>query len=334
MSREVGHWHALTATIPDRALRCDALAAITRKRANIDGAALFWTIPRTRSLALLRLLVTYEILADYLDCTSERGAHVGIANGVQLHHALVAALDPTTEPRDYYQHHPWSQDGGYLRALVESCRDACSRLPSYQTVKPLVLDAARLTQVLGINHEPDPQRRDVALRTWAAEHFPDPGDLPWWERTGGASAWLTILALLALAADHGISDAHARKVYAAYLPWVSLAGTMLDSYGDIAEDAAAGDHSYIGHYPSVAVASQRIIEIVERSLRETQALRDGHRHVVIASCMIAMYLTKDSTRTPQLRATSEVIARAGGSLTRSLVPVLRAWRALYNQRST
>jgi tetraprenyl-beta-curcumene synthase len=334
VSGEVAHWRRLAADIPDDALRRDAQTALERKRANIDGAALFWTLPRVRSPVLLRLLVAYEILADYLDCTSERGAQVGIANGLQLHRALIDALDPSANLDDYYRHHPWSQDGGYLCALLETCRDACSRLPSYQTVRPSVLGAARLTQVLALNHEPDPQRRDAALRTWAGTHFPGPSNLAWWESTGGASAWLTILALLGLAAEPACTDDHARKVYAAYLPWVSLAGTMLDSYGDMTEDAAAGDHSYIGHYPNPAVASQRITEIVERSLHETQTLRDGHRHVVIVGCMIAMYLSKDSARTPQLRSTTDAIARAGGSLTRSLVPVLRAWRVLYKQRST
>jgi tetraprenyl-beta-curcumene synthase len=334
VSREVEHWRTLAANIPDDALRQDAQEAITRKRANIDGAALFWTIPRSRSLALLRLLVAYEVLADYLDCTSERGAHVGIANGLQLHRALADALNPSVELEDYYHHHPWSQDGGYLSALLQTCREACSRLPSYPTVKPLALRAAGLTQVLGINHEPDPKCRDAALRTWAATHFPDPGELAWWERTGGASAWLTILALLGLAAEPTATANQARAVYGAYLPWISLAGTMLDSYGDTAEDAAAGDHSYIAHYPNTAVASQRLADIVQRSLRETQNLDDCERHLVIAGCMIAMYLTKDSTRAPELRASTDAIVRAGGSLTRSLVPVLRAWRVLYKQKST
>jgi tetraprenyl-beta-curcumene synthase len=315
-------------------LRTDAQTAIEQKRANIDGAALFWTIPRARSLALLRLLVAYEVLADYLDCASERGAYVGIANGLQLHRALIDALDPTVELGDYYKHHPWSQDGGYLHSLVQTCRDACGHLPSYQTIKPLVLCAARLTQVLGINHEPDPELRDAALQAWAATHLPNPVDLAWWERTGGASAWLTVLALLGLAAEPAATHDQGCGVYAAYLPWISLAGTMLDSYGDLTEDAAGGDHSYIAHYPDTATASRRLAEIVRRSLAETRGLHDCERHVVTAACMIAMYLTKDSTRDAALRTTTSEIIRAGGSLTRCLVPVLRAWRVLYKQQST
>lgn len=330
----MAHWHTLAANIPDKALRTDAQIAIERKRANIDGAALFWTIPRVRSPVLLRLLVAYEVLADYLDCASERGAYVGVANGLQLHQALIDALDPTVELGDYYKHHPWSHDGGYLYALVQTCRDACGRLPSYQAIKPLALRAAQLTQVLGINHEPDPELRDASLQTWAATHLPNPAGLAWWERTGGASAWLTVLALLALAAEPATTHDEGRGVYAAYLPWISLAGTMLDSYGDLAEDATASDHSYIAHYPTTAAASQRLAEIVRRSLAETRDLRDRERHLVIASCMIAMYLTKDSTRDAALRATTSEITRAGGSLTRCLAPVLRAWRVLYKQQST
>ncbi|HXQ00831.1 MAG TPA: DUF2600 family protein, partial [Solirubrobacteraceae bacterium] len=248
--------------------------------------------------------------------------------------ALIDALDPSVDAGDYYKHHAWSRDDGYLCALVQTCRDECGRLPSYKAIKPLALRAARLTQVLGINHEPDPELRDASLQAWAATHLPNPAGLAWWERTGAASAWLTVLALLALSAEPAATHNQGHGVYAAYLPWISLAGTMLDSYGDLADDATAGNHSYIAHYPDTAVASQRIADIVRRSLAETRDLRDHERHLVITTCMIAMYLTKDSTRGPALRATTSEITRASGSLTRCLVPVLRAWRLLYKQQST
>jgi tetraprenyl-beta-curcumene synthase len=55
---------------------------------------------------------------------------------------------------------------------------------------------------------------------------------------------------------------------------------------------------------------------------------------VIASCMIAMYLSKDSVRTPGTRTLTLGLTRAAGPLTRLLMPVLRTWRLLYGQRST
>jgi tetraprenyl-beta-curcumene synthase len=329
----VSHWRAIAAAIPDDPLRKDALEAIDRKRANIDGAALFSTLPRNRSPALLRLLVTYEILADYLDSTSERGAGRGTHNGLQLHRALIEALDPQLPISDYYRYHPWRDDGGYLRALVDTCRATCVRLPSFQAVKPLVAHAANLAQVLALNHEKDPSQRDSILRAWALTHFSEEDELAWFELTGGASAWLTILALLALAADSDRDAGEAEATYAAYLPWVSLTGTMLDSYGDQREDAANRAHSYIAHYSSEQTAAQRLAKLIRRSLQETASLPDGPRHVVIVSCMIAMYLSKDSVRAPATRARTATLIHTAGPLTRLLMPVLRAWRILYHQRT-
>lgn len=333
VSREVRHWRMRAAGIPDAVLRRDALAAIDRKRGNIYGAALFWTLPTRRSPDLLRLLVAYEIMADFLDCASERGAYVGIDNGLQLHRALVEALQPSLDVSDYYRWHPWKDDGGYLRALVQTCRETSGRMPSYESARPLLLRAAHYAQVLALNHEPDSHARDLALKGWAEAHFARDGDLAWFELAAGASAWLTILALLALTAEPGLEEGRIANTYDAYLPWVSLAGTMLDSYGDIVEDAANADHSYIGHYQSAEIATRRVVEIVRRSLAEVAALPGGERHLVIASCMIAMYLTKDSARTPTMHGTTRCILRSSGSLTRLLMPVLRAWRALYGQGS-
>ena len=334
VSREVDRWRALAQRIPEDALRDDALTAIGRKRANIDGAALFWTLPRVRSRELLQLLVAYEILADYLDCTSERGAHGGTANGRQLHRALIEALDPDLEVSDYYRFHPWAEDGGYVRALVDTCRQICVRLPSYEAARPLLHRAACLTQVLALNHEPDPRRRDALLRAWADEHFAGDDELAWFEWTGGASAWLTILALLALAADPGRDAGEAKDTYAVYMPWVSLTGTMLDSYGDVAEDAANSAHSYIAHYASTDTAARRVAEIISRALDRAASLRTGERHVVLACCMVAMYLSTDSVRTPQTRALTQSLIHAAGPLARLLLPVLRGWRLIYGQRAT
>ncbi len=330
---EVRGWHRRAASIPDEQLRADALHSLRSKRASTDGAALFWTLPDGRSSTLLRLLVAFEVMADFLDNVSERGVHAGTANGIQLHVALSEALDPGAPMSDYYRHHPWREDGGYLRALVGACRERCAGLPHYGGVRARAIHAATLARMLGLNHEPDPQLRDTALREWARREARGWEGLAWFESTAAASGWLTVLALLALAAGGGEpEEGCVRATCAAYLPWISLVATMLDSYADQAQDAAEAQHSYIAHYPCAEEAVERVCEIVREAARRAHALPDGARHTVIVACMIAMYLSKDSSRTPQLRASTRRLAAAGGSLPRLLLPVLRLWRMFYSQR--
>ena len=58
---------------------------------------------------------------------------------------------------------------------------------------------------------------------------------------------------------------------------------MLDSFADIAEDHASGDHSYVAHYPSMDVATERIGELVRRSRSEARVLPAGARHSVVSA---------------------------------------------------
>ncbi len=333
VAREVRAWRVRAGAIPEPEIRSDALSVLANKRGHTDGAALFTILPRAREPDLLCLLVAYEIAWDFLDTVNEHGAEAGQLNGRQLHLALVDALDPSAPISDYYRHHRWRKDGGYLCALVNACRRHCRRLPSYDRVRSPILVEALRAQVLGINHELDPARRDADLRRWAKLEFPGEQESTWFELTGAASASLTIHALLALASEPLDFGAPVERVRDAYFPWISAATTMLDSYVDQVEDALNGDHSYVAHYPSSTLAVQRIGQLVERCLREARALPDGERHALIAACMVAMYLSKDSARTPAMRQTSASLVRAGGSLSRLLHPILRLWRTAYSQRS-
>jgi tetraprenyl-beta-curcumene synthase len=333
VAREVDAWRLRARAIPEAAIRTDGLSALGSKRGHTDGAALFTILCRARNLDLLRLLVAYELIWDFLDTVNERGAQTGQANGKQLHLALVEALDPRVPFSDYYRHHPWRCDGGYLRTLVNTCRQCLSSLPSYGQIRPFVVEEANRAQVLAINHELDPTHRDAALREWAAREFPSEQEATWFELSGAASASLTIHALLAFAAEPECTAQEVEQTRRAYFPWISAATTMLDSYVDQVEDTENDDHSYVSHYPTPEFGAQRICQLVERSLQEARALKDGERHVLITACMVAMYLSKDSARTRAARETTRAIAGAGGPLTRLLLPILRLWRMAYAQRA-
>ena len=88
-----------------------------------------------------------------------------------------------------------------------------------------------------------------------------------------------------------------------------------------------------GHYSSSEFAAQRVGELVGRSALEARRLRNGHRHAVIAACMVAMYLSSDSARIPAMSATTRSLVQEGGSLVMLLLPILRLWRIAYTLRS-
>jgi tetraprenyl-beta-curcumene synthase len=287
---ELRAWRVHATEIPDQIIRRDALEALDRKRGNTHGAALFWTLPRARSHCLLRLLVTYQVMWDFLDCASESGAGAGQANGWQLHLALVDALDPSRPISDYYALHPWCQDGGYLRALVEACRQCCRELPAFQTVRPVLVREAMRAGVQAINHDLDPVARRAALEEWVAREYPDEQEVTWFELAGAAGAGLAIYALFVLACEPDCTDADVSSTYSAYFPWTSAVATMLDSYVDQVEDLANGDHCYAAYYQTPAQATERISRLVRRCLYETHTLKNSERHTLIASCMVAMYL--------------------------------------------
>lgn len=328
---ELRGWLAMADGIPNTSLRQDALHALRLKRGHLIGATLFTILPRRRSATLLRALLAYQMILDYVDNVSER--YPELANGWQLHRALAEAVVPGGPVSDYYRHHPWCEDGGFLVALVHACRDACAALPSYERVRLLLARDARRVGVLGLNHELDPGRRDALLREWATRECPDERELNWFELSAAASSSLLVLVLLALAAERELTHAEVVAVYGAHWPWIGLATTMLDSYADQADDEASGNHSYVAHYPDAETAAERIRLSVTTSMYAARRLPNGHRHAVIVACMAALFLSKESARSAELRETTRSFAAAGGSLVRLLLPILRVWRLLNGQRA-
>jgi len=334
VAKEIKEWRARAEAIPDERLRMEALETLDRERLNPEGAALFSALPRRRDLGLLRLLVAYQVALDFLDTISERAMANSLAHGMQMHRALVEALDPTGGClSDYYAVRPEEDDGGYLRALVETCRSGCAELPGFLVVRGHATRAARELSVQVLNHQPE-DLRTVLLQGFASRDLrPDPYTT-WFERTAAASSTLGIYALLALAVEPQVDAAEAAAVDAAYHPWICLACTLLDCYVDQVDDARSGNHNYLSRYIDAASATDRLCWIVARSVERSLELERGERHAVIVSAMAAMYLSKDVARTVELRPSAGRIAASGGTLVRVQVPILRTMRRAHGVRSS
>lgn len=284
VERELELWSARAATIPDPVLRACAIAALTEKRGNVEATAALVTLgPRRGRHAVVRASTALQVAVDYLDTLGEEAGPDGLADGLRLHESLVAALTPGAEARNWYEHHPRREDGGYLDALVAGCQAAIAALPS-----PAALPAARRAAALcGEGQSHTHADRGAGLEAWAATLDAPPG-LRWWEAAAGASSSVGAHALIALAGTPGTSAAEAELVAAAYDPWIGALTVLLDDFVDRDRDERAGDHNYLRYCGDEAPA--RIDLLVAGARR---ALRDVPRrgtHEAILNGVLAYYL--------------------------------------------
>lgn len=316
-------WRRRAAAIVDPGVRAETLDALDGKRPFVDGAALLWTLADRPNPGLAALLADFQVAANLVDHAGERGVAVRGLTSTTLTGALEDAVDPDARGRDPYADHPWDGDDGLLAALVAACREGCVTLRGFGPARELLVHEARLVQALELTHHPDATARQATLRRFVDAAHPRREDtgLRWFELAAGDASAMTVLASLALAADGGLSDADRVAAVHAYR-WVAALSTMLDSYVDRDDDEASGDWCALAPYGDRDDAIAGLAGLVERTLREVGALRNGPRHVVVVAAMTAMFLA-DHDASPDGR-----LLRAGGALTRVLVPVLRAWRAL------
>lgn len=327
---ELRAWQRRASAIPEPQLREQALATLDGERLSAVGAALFAAItPQRRDPALVRALVAYQVICDYLDTLAEQPSPNPIRNGAQLHRALGDAV-ADGPLADHYRDHAVRDDGGYLAALVAACRESCATLPAYAAVRAAAAREASRNEVQGINHAPVAVR-EPALRTWAAAaQAGDPAatdDASWVEVAAASSSSLAVLALIAAAADPATTADTVERVRRAYFPWIASLSSLLDSVSDRERDLDSGDLNFVSQYPTEAVAIARLQEVTARSIAEARRLPRGERHVVLVVGMIAMQVSDSDAWLPRmLPATRAVLRAADAPAMPLLLPLLRRWR--------
>ncbi|HET9185828.1 MAG TPA: DUF2600 family protein [Solirubrobacterales bacterium] len=316
---------ARAAAIPDPLLREDALVSHHDKSANSEGlAALAVLAPSRHRAALTRSLVAYQLMLDYLDGVSERPVEDPVANGLHLHCAFEAALDPEIAHEDYYALAPAREDGGYLLELIGTCRASLPALPSYGVVRQGLLRQARLcAQSQALNHAMHTVPIEDRLCEWAERTASEAGlevGFEWWELLAAAAASsLSIGALLALAAAPNATAAEAAAVESAYFPWASGLNALLDSLVDLDEDPEHASH--LRRYGSSERALERLAMIASGARERVARLPDGELHEAILAAMGALYLARPEAWEPGYEPVSRAVLEALGPLTRPSLAV-------------
>lgn len=98
-------------------------------------------------------MIAFEVAFDYLDCLCEMPSVDPVAKGRLLTQALLVAVQPGRNHQNYYGHSSTGDDGGYLRALTDTCQDVLSSLPAYSLVSDaLIRVTRRIVTYQSLNH--------------------------------------------------------------------------------------------------------------------------------------------------------------------------------------
>jgi tetraprenyl-beta-curcumene synthase len=319
---ELRSWRKRAASIPDAELSALALQALG-KRGNMEGAAAFAAFaPRSRRRAVVRATVAFQAAYNYLDLLAEQRSAAPGAQARSLHRALVIAVSRDAPHEDYYEHSPWREDGGYLRALVDTCRGAMCSLPSVELVASAVsLAAGRVVEFQGALAE-----GEAGLARFGERARPAGSDLRWWELAAAAGSSLGLYCLIAAAADPGLSAGEVAAIEEAYFPWIGALHSLLDSVIDVAEDETAAQHSLVASYDGRGEGETRMGVLAEGSMLRAVALPHGERHVAVIAGMSAMYLSAPEAQAVEVAPVRDAVLREVGPLARLALLVFGARR--------
>jgi tetraprenyl-beta-curcumene synthase len=288
---ELRRWKRYARSIPDPVLRGHALEKLTNEALNPEAAAFFAVLaPRSSRAKLTRLIVAYQAMYDYLDAVNEEPTFSRLHDGLQLHRALLDTMRFRRTSTNYYTRHLHDDDGGYVDALVNTCRDALDAFPSRVALTPTLIAAAeRCGEAQARNHAVLIEGYDQLI-DWSERQAPCSGYL-WWELSAAGISCLAIHALFAAAATPKTTPHEAERVDAAYFPPVCAISALLDSLIDLPHDADTINHSFAAHYTSGSHAAERYAAIITDAEEQLSSLRHARRHRIILTGITGYYLS-------------------------------------------
>jgi tetraprenyl-beta-curcumene synthase len=322
----IAHWEKRAQAVADPSLKALATAKLGQERFNVEVAATFATLaPRASRAYVVEAIVAAQIAYDYLDVLGEHPPN-------ELH---------TTD------------DGGYLRELVDTVAQTLELLPATTTIAGVmqrVLHRCGEAQALIHTAVHD---GDTELQRWATREAargvtgwnqamdsldgPEPGcpehgwpglgrpRLGWPEYLAGASAGVLALhALIAAAADPRTTLTDAEAIDAAYMYIGAL--TMLDSLNDREQDLAMGELGYIRHYRDHEQMAEQLTAVAREAALEARALPHGVHHTMTLLGIVAYYRSVPAARDSLAACVTARVRTELGPLMTPTLAIMRAWR--------
>lgn len=319
-------WQDYASTHGMRELSEQALASIRTKKFHCQGGSVYSLYKGVPTGDFVQLVVALQTISDYLDNLCDRAGIADEAAFRQLHLAMTDALDPDRPLNDYYAAYPYKDDGGYLQALVMTCRREITKLPAYQLVKLETLRQAGLYCELQTYKHLDSEVRQQKMLAWINVHLPSyPGITPW-EFAAATGSTLGMFMLCAAAYNPNLTAKEAKQIGQAYFPWINGLHILLDYFIDEAEDQQGGDLNFVSYYANNQEMLARLTLFVHQARAQASSLPETAFARTVVDGLLAMYLSDPKTEPPAQCTIRDSLLRSAGWYPRFMYMLCRLLR--------
>lgn len=320
VKQELKRWKNEALACEDPALSLQAINSISSKDFHCYGGAVFAIAGAQQEKHLIKLIVAYQTICDYLDNLCDRNDCLDGGAFRQLHIALQDALQPGTEKSNYYQYYPNQNDGGYLDKLVEECRTLVQKLPSYPAVQKEVLALVQYYIDLQVKKHISLSQREKSLMDWAENHLVSYPGIYWQEFAAASGSTLALFALLALASHHNIEPQDCQETIAAYFPWICGLHILLDYFIDQEEDRRGGDLNFTFYYTDNHETMQRLKLFIQQAHLQAGQIKDSIFAKTVVEGLLALYLSDTKIKSQGYQPMARELIKESG------------WSAAYTYR--
>ncbi|MEW6244598.1 MAG: tetraprenyl-beta-curcumene synthase family protein [Bacillota bacterium] len=325
--KELSLWESKVRSAPDPEIRQQAVSSIRKKAFHCLGGAVYALRDPENMSETLRAIIALQTISDYLDNLCDRSGVEDMRAFAALHEAMLCAVDLERTPSDFYRFYPWKQDGGYLAALVETCRHYFRFLPGYDRIRACMVRLAGLYCDLQVNKHLSLDLREQRMQEWYAKNCPFP-ELAWWEFGAASGSTLALFLLMSAARDERLAESAAREIVRAYFPYMTGLHILLDYFIDVEEDACEGDLNFVSCYRSLNEASDRISRFIQRAVASTSALPDPGFHRAVVNGMLGVYLSDPKAQKAPIREHAAGLLKTAGRDAILMYGVCRVLRTL------
>ncbi len=307
-------WIDRAKTIPNEELRSQALDALARKKFHCEGGGVYGLVARDRQDELIQFIIAYQLICDYLDNLCDQSDSLDPNDFESLHNALLTALQPGKAHPDYYAFRDEKDDGGYLRALVETCQEILSTFPSFAALQPYMLKMSGLYAELQVHKHVEKEDRQPRLEAFFARHKDEmPEGMTWFEFASCTASTLAVYTMATYSTKANITDQLAKTICNGYFPYVQGMHIMLDYFIDQKEDIEDDEMNFLFYYDSNEQMEERFRYYVEKAEESLTILPDASFHHMLIRGVIAIYLADEKVqKDPEVKAQSKEIFKTGG----------------------